>query len=195
MKKLKEWVKNKFKKKQDISLVLAYEFSNGRKLYTYKEEDLGKVSSRYYRNLMEANNYLTTFALTKEQWTTAIIELQERFKNSLANGSKEELVQSILDANNTMSWFREKTENIKGANETILELMFCMFYLLEEEEPTGYNERLNEEKIALLNKDLEVRDFFLSSLKKNLTNYIPISDFDLKMQILTNKMTTNLLEL
>ena len=54
-------IKNLFKKKTDIVLLHVHAFNDGTKLFTYREEDLGKVSSRYYRNIMEANNYLHTF--------------------------------------------------------------------------------------------------------------------------------------
>ncbi len=75
-------IKNLFKKKSDIVLLHVHTFNDGTKLFTYREEDLGKVSSRYYRNIMEANNYLHTFLLTKEQWVTAVNELKKREKRA-----------------------------------------------------------------------------------------------------------------
>lgn len=186
-------IKNLFKKKSDIVLLHVHTFSDGTKLFTYREEDLGKVSSRYYRNIMEANNYLHTFLLTKEQWTTAVNELKKRSTEALASNNKKELVQTILDINSTLDWFIEKTNTLKNANETILEMMFCMFFLLEDEVPTGYSEALNQKKIELLNENLEVRDFFLSNLKKNLPNLAPLSDYDLKLQLIVSKMTAEVL--
>lgn len=186
-------IKNIFKKKSDIVLLHVHTFSDGTKLFTYREEDLGKVSSRYYRNIMEANNYLHTFLLTKEQWTTAVNELKKRSTEALASNNKKELVQTILDINSTLDWFIEKTNTLKNANETILEMMFCMFFLLEDEVPTGYSEALNQKKIELLNENLEVRDFFLSNLKKNLPNLAPLSDYDLKLQLIVSKMTAEVL--
>jgi len=186
-------IKNLFKKKSDIVLLHVHTFSDGTKLFTYREEDLGKVSSRYYRNIMEANNYLHTFLLTKEQWTTAVNELKKRSTEALASNNNKELVQTILDINSTLDWFIEKTNTLKNANETILEMMFCMFFLLEDEVPTGYSEALNQKKIELLNENLEVRDFFLSNLKRNLPNLAPLSDYDLKLQLIVNKMTAEVL--
>lgn len=186
-------IKNLFKKKTDIVLLHVHTFNDGTKLFTYREEDLGKVSSRYYRNIMEANNYLHTFLLTKEQWTTAVNELKKRSTEALASNNNKELVQTILDINSTLDWFIEKTNTLKNANETILEMMFCMFFLLEDEVPTGYSEALNQKKIELLNENLEVRDFFLSNLKKNLPNLAPLSDYDLKLQLIVNKMTAEVL--
>ena len=186
-------IKNLFKKKSDIVLLHVHTFSDGTKLFTYREEDLGKVSSRYYRNIMEANNYLHTFLLTKEQWTTAVNELKKRSTEALASNNNKELVQTILDINSTLDWFIEKTNTLKNANETILEMMFCMFFLLEDEVPTGYSEALNQKKIELLNENLEVRDFFLSNLKRNLPNLAPLSDYDLKLQMIINKMTAEVL--
>ena len=186
-------IKNLFKKKSDIVLLHVHTFSDGTKLFTYREEDLGKVSSRYYRNIMEANNYLHTFLLTKEQWTTAVNELKKRSTEALASNNNKELVQTILDINSTLDWFIEKSSTLKNANETILEMMFCMFFLLEDEVPTGYSEALNQKKIELLNENLEVRDFFLSNLKRNIPNLAPLSDYDLKLQLIVNKMTAEVL--
>ena len=66
--------------------------------------------------------------------------------------------------------------------------MFCMFFLLEDEAPTGYSDAFNQRKIELLNSNLEVRDFFEQS-EKNLPNLAPLSDYDLKLQMIINKMT------
>lgn len=186
-------IKNLFKKKTDIVLLHVHTFNDGTKLFTYREEDLGKVSSRYYRNIMEANNYLHTFLLTKEQWVTAVNELKKRSTEALASNNNKEIVQTLLDINSTLDWFIEKSSTLKNANETILELMFCMFFLLEDEAPTGYSDAFNQRKIELLNSNLEVRDFFLSNLKKNLPNLAPLSDYDLKLQMIINKMTAEVL--
>ena len=109
---------------------------------------------------MEANNYLHTFLLTKEQWTTAVNELKKRSTEALASNNNKEIVQTLLDINSTLDWFIEKSSTLKNANETILELMFCMFSYLKMKLPTGYSDAFNQRKIELLNSNLEVRDFF-----------------------------------
>lgn len=167
-----------FSKEKKINLKHVHTFKNGRKLYTYNDEDLASVSSRYYRNVMSATNYLKIFSMDKVLWETSIDTLKQTIKQALSSNDTNDKVNALLDINSTLDWFKDKATNIKGTNETILEMLFCMFFLLEEEEPTGYNEELNKQKVELLNEDLKVRDFFFQYLKTNLANLIPLSQSD-----------------
>jgi hypothetical protein len=45
------------------------------------------------------------------------------------------------------------------------EMLFCMFYLLEDEIEGGYSDVFNEKKLSLINKDQEMRDVFFSSVQ------------------------------
>jgi hypothetical protein len=44
-------------------------------------------------------------------------------------------------------------------------MLFCMFYLLEDEIEGGYSDVFNEKKLSLINKDQEMRDVFFSSVQ------------------------------
>lgn len=164
--------------KRDLPLIFVYRFKSGDKLYTYRPEDYGKISSRYYRNVQEAANYLQTFALTKNEWDNAIKTLKDLCIKSLENGDKRDMVKAITDVNSTLDWFLAKTAGLKGASETVLEMLFCMFYVLEDERETGYNEAHNVKKMDLLDSEPEMRDFFLTSLLEKMNNLQPISRQD-----------------
>lgn len=173
-------IKRLFRKrtKRELPLVFVYEFKTGDRLYTYRPEDYGKISSRYYRNVQEAANYLQTFALTKPEWEGAITSLKDICLKALENGDKRDMVKAITDVTSSLDWFMAKTAGLKGASEAVLEMLYCMFYILEDEKETGYNEANNKHKIDLLNAEPEMRDFFLTSLQDRMNSLQPISRED-----------------
>jgi len=173
-------MRNPFKKKvkRELPLVFVYQFKTGESIYTYRPEDYGKISSRYYRGVQEAANYLQTFALTKNEWEQAVIKLKDMCLASLENADKREMIKAITDVNSTLDWFIAKAAGLKGGGETVLEMLFCMFYVLEEESETGYNEAHNKYKIDLLNNEPEMRDFFLTGLMERMNNLAPTSRED-----------------
>lgn len=168
--------------KREFPVIYVYTFQTGERLYTYKPEDYGKIGSRYNRNIQEATNYLQTFALTEKEWGAAIVALKDN--NRKAIRGEMDMVEALMDANSTYDWFLSKVNGLKNANETILEFIFCMFYLLEDERATGYNKAYNDKKIALLNTEPEMRDFFLDSLKQNIKTFLPTSKEDTLMLLL-----------
>ncbi len=176
------WAALKPEPKREFPVIYVYTFQTGERLYTYKPEDYGKIGSRYNRNIQEATNYLQTFALTEKEWKKAVEECKGIARAALHKGGDP--VGALMDINSTFDWFLSKVDGLKNANETILEFMFCMFYLLEEERATGYNKAYNDKKIALLNTEPEMRDFFLDSLKQNIKNYLPTSKEDSLMLLL-----------
>lgn len=165
--------------KHELSLIYVYTFKTGERLYTYKPEDYGRVSARYNRNIQEAANYLKSFMLTEHEWKNAITTLKENGRKVVRG--EMDATEHIMDCNSTFDWFLHKVNGLKSADEAILEFMFCMFYVLEDEKCTGYDKVYNDKKIALLNSEPEKRDFFLDSLKQNTKNSLPISKEDTLM--------------
>lgn len=184
---MKKILKRLFSKKQkrELPVLHVYTFKSGEQLFTYRQEDFGKVSSRYYRNIMEATNYLQTFLLTKNEWESAVNGCKNIITNSLDSTNMKDRTQALIDINSTFDWFISKAQGLKNTNEIILEIMFCMFYILEEEKETGYSEIYNKKKVDLLNSEPDTRDFFFQNLKKNITSFIPISSED-SIQLLLN---------
>lgn len=189
-------IKKLFKKRQkrELPLEFVYEFKTGDKIYTYRAEDFGKISSRYYRNVQECSNYLQTFALTKNEWEGAMGTLKGICLGALESSNKADLIKAITDVTSTIDWFTAKANGLKGSSEAILEMLFCMFYVLEDERETGYNEAHNKHKIDLLNSEPEMRDFFLTSLLERMNNLQPISRQDtlgliLEMERMRERLT------
>lgn len=174
------WNKIKPRKriKRELPVIHVHTFKTGERLYTYRPEDYGKISSRYYRNIQEATNYLQTFSLAKNEWEAAVTGCKNIIADALESTNMQDRTKALLDINSTFDWFLTKVTGLKNANETILEFMFCMFFLLDDERETGYSEVHNKRKLELLNQDPEKRDFFLSSLQQTTNNLLPISRED-----------------
>lgn len=164
--------------KRELPVIHVHTFKTGERLYTYRPEDYGKISSRYYRNIQEATNYLQTFSLAKNEWEAAVTGCKNLIADALESINMQDRTKALLDINSTFDWFLTKVTGLKNANETILEFMFCMFFLLDDERETGYSEVHNKRKLELLNQDTEKRDFFLSSLQQTTNNLLPISRED-----------------
>ena len=141
--------------KRELPVIHVHTFKTGERLYTYRPEDYGKISSRYYRNIQEATNYLQTFSLAKNEWEAAVTGCKNIIADALESTNMQDRTKALLDINSTFDWFLTKVTGLKNANETILELMFCMFFLLDDERETGYSEVHNKRKLELLNQDPE----------------------------------------
>ena len=71
-------------------------------------------------------------------------------------------------------------------------MLFCMFYLLEDEIEGGYSDAFNAKKLELINKDIEMRDVFFSSVQTIA------KDLDIILEVSTEEMikqTVKLLEM
>jgi len=165
--------RNKVQRK--LSLIHVHTFATGEKLYTYKEEDWGNISSRYYRGIQEYAKYIHSFNLTKNEWESAVDNCLNICVNAV---QKKNNVEDIMQIHNSLTWFKDKMKGIKTANEAELEFIFCMFFVLEDEVETGYSPIHNEKKIELLNQNLELRDFFFQKVKQTAKDLLQHSRED-----------------
>jgi hypothetical protein len=181
--------RNKVQRK--LSLIHVHTFATGEKLYTYKEEDWGNISSRYYRGIQEYAKYIHSFNLTKNEWESAVDNCLNICVNAV---QKKNNVEDIMQVHNSLLWFKDKMNGVKTANEAELEFIFCMFFVLEDEVETGYSPIHNEKKIQLLNQNLELRDFFLQKVKQIAKDLLQRSREDtLKSLILMEQMNEQIM--
>jgi hypothetical protein len=163
-----------FKKKFDIpeaKLIHVFTFKSGEKLYTYDPKDIGNIHSRYQRNIREAIKYLELFAVTKQTWEVTCQKVDTMIVGAIGAKDVKSKDKALLEINSIFTWFNDKLNGVKTQSDALSEMYFCMFYLLEDEKPFGYNEALNDKKVALLNENLDARSFFLSNLQKNIPYY------------------------
>lgn len=187
-------IKNFLKKKEEapikrtLSVIYAHTFPTGEKLYTYKYEDFGKISSRYWRGIQDQIKHLHTFNMLPLQWDKAIDECLDICASAVR---KKNNTEEIMQIHNSLVWFKQKKKGTKTSAESYLEFLFCMFYLLEDEVETGYSPIHNEKKIKLLNDNLEMRDFFLSNLKENCKDLLPQSREDILKYLIQTESLLN----
>ena len=184
-------LKNLLRKKdmQDIPLIHVHTFKTGEKLYTYSQEHYGAIASRYFYALNSALNYLTMYGTDKETVKRFFDTIQDKIKSIL--NSKD--VQDNALAINTLIEFQKSYVFDKTALQLkYQEILFTMFYLLEDEIAGGYNEAFNAKKLELINKDAKMRDVFFSSVQSIA------KDLDIILEVSTEEMikqTVKLLEM
>lgn len=84
--------------------------------------------------------------------------------------------------------FDASLKDIKSSSQRVIEMMFCMFFLLGDEKEFGYNEAKNAEKLKLINEDLVAKELFFSQVQKILEGWLPLSDTTLQNYIVQLNM-------
>ena len=162
--KIKNFFLNLFvkKDKRRIPLTHVHTFKTGEKLYTYSKEYYGSIASRHYYALNEALNYITMYGADKktvEKFFDTIIEKNKQVISGI------NILDNALSINTLIEFQKSYIFGKTSLQLKYQEMLFCMFYLLEDEIEGGYSDVFNEKKLSLINKDQEMRDVFFSSVQ------------------------------
>jgi hypothetical protein len=162
--KLLNKIRNLFAKKDKrrIPLTHVHTFKTGEKLYTYSKEYYGSIASRHYYALNEALNYITMYGADKktvEKFFDTILEKNKQVISGL------NILDNALSINTLIEFQKSYIFGKTSLQLKYQEMLFCMFYLLEDEIEGGYSDVFNEKKLSLINKDQEMRDVFFSSVQ------------------------------
>jgi len=162
--KIKNFFINLFAKKDKrrIPLTHVHTFKTGEKLYTYSKEYYGSIASRHYYALNEALNYITMYGADKktvEKFFDTILEKNKQVISGL------NILDNALSINTLIEFQKSYIFGKTSLQLKYQEMLFCMFYLLEDEIEGGYSDVFNEKKLILINKDQEMRDVFFSSVQ------------------------------
>ena len=162
--KLLNKIRNLFAKKDKrrIPLTHVHTFKTGEKLYTYSKEYYGSIASRHYYALNEALNYITMYGADKktvEKFFDTILEKNKQVISGL------HILDNALSINTLIEFQKSYIFGKTSLQLKYQEMLFCMFYLLEDEIEGGYSDVFNEKKLSLINKDQEMRDVFFSSVQ------------------------------
>ena len=150
------------KDKRRIPLTHVHTFKTGEKLYTYSKEYYGSIASRHYYALNEALNYITMYGADKktvEKFFDTILEKNKQVISGL------NILDNALSINTLIEFQKSYIFGKTSLQLKYQEMLFCMFYLLEDEIEGGYSDVFNEKKLSLINKDKEMRDVFFSSVQ------------------------------
>ena len=162
--KLLNKIRNLFAKKDKrrIPLTHVHTFKTGEKLYTYSKEYYGSIASRHYYALNEALNYITMYGADKktvEKFFDTILEKNKQVISGL------NILDNALSINTLIEFQKSYIFGKTSLQLKYQEMLFCMFYLLEDAIEGGYSDVVNEKKLSLINKDQEMRDVFFSSVQ------------------------------
>lgn len=146
-----------------------YTFSDGVKIYTYRDSDLPLISNRYLDNVKDNLMFLQEYAMTKnvyEAWVKAA-------KETIEAGLNDEVSKG--EALATMHRLFSEQQNLfqtnKELNTKMWHDLFCMFFVLDGEDEMQFSEAENARKLEYLNglTDKE-QSFFFNYLNQKI-NY------------------------
>lgn len=181
---LLEKIKRIFARKDGkLPLIHYHTFKSGEKLYTYRPEDYGKLSSRYYRAIAEQMNYINMYQFDKAKTISNFSMIQDKCKE-IAGGS-DDYIKLAMDIYSMVEFQKTIPMNKTSIQLKFYEVLFCMFFILDEEIECGYNEAMNDKKLKLLFKEDEsTKDTFFLHVKEILNN------LDIQLEIDMVRMTT-----
>lgn len=157
-------IRNLFAKKDKrrIPLTHVHTFKTGEKLYTYSKEYYGSIASRHYYALNEALNYITMYGADKKTVEKFFDTILEKNKQVISGIN---ILDNALSINTLIEFQKSYIFGKTSLQLKYQEMLFCMFYLLEDEIEGGYSDVFNEKKLSLINKDQEMRDVFFLSVQ------------------------------
>ena len=146
-------------------------FKDGTMIYTYKADDLHNINYRYYENVQEILNALMLFKLGKSEANVFFNTVLDMVKNAIDAPEIRKKNEALVEIQRRVEAIKFSQQNSISLTNKEFELMYCAFFVIDGEEPFGYNKAMNERKIKLLNENQEMKDFFLSTLYRNLKVY------------------------
>ncbi len=172
------------KVERESKLQLVHTFSNGQTLWTYTEDNFLNISSRYYSAIQIEMVHLEILHQTKAQWRAGVDACNNAITDLLLNiDDKKKVVERVSEIKTMFHNFDLSIKDIKSSSQRVIEMMFCMFFLLGDEKEFGYNEAKNEEKLKLIHSDLYAKELFFSQVQKILEGWLPLSDTTLQNYI------------
>ena len=169
MKKLiNRWLKKDRAKR--YGLIKVHTFKDGTNLYQYPEDKIQFVAIAHEQAINEYRNFLFLLNQTMHEAKILGSKLIDIEHQKLNGGDLGKLcTDTIALINYQLGLPKQITE----AESKLKELLFCMFFITENEEPYTFNEYENERKIALINEDAEAKArffFALTEYAKTLIN-------------------------
>ena len=154
----------KFRKKiQKVKegMILAHTFKSGERLWTYPEDKIQFVCIAHENQTNEYKNFLMVLNQSLHESKILASKIVQNMENIL-NGDNvvKNATETITLVNYQLSLPRKITE----IENELKEVLFCMFFVTDDEVPYTYNEFENAKKIRLLNEDLEQKAKFFFAL-------------------------------
>jgi hypothetical protein len=176
-----------FKKKalvRKVPLTKVHTFKDGTNLYTYNENSFLELSSRYYQAIQLEMVHLEILHQTKKQWDNLKNRVIEACLDGIENiDNRRNSIDQFTQIKSAFEYFDGAMNQTKSSSQRLTEMFFCMFFLIDDEIELGYNEAVNDKKLALINSDIEAKEIFFCQVEKILNGFLPLSDSTLKSYI------------
>ena len=154
----------KFRKKiQKVKegMVLAHTFKSGERLWTYPEDKIQFVCIAHENQTNEYKNFLMVLNQSLHESKILASKIVQNMENIL---SGDNVVKNATETITLVNYQLSLPRKITEIENELKEVLFCMFFVTDDEVPYTYNEFENAKKIRLLNEDLEQKAKFFFAL-------------------------------
>lgn len=155
---------NKFRKKIQKTkegMILAHTFKNGERLWTYPEDKIQFVCIAHEHQTNEYKNFLLLLNQSLHESKIVASRIVTNMENILKG---VDVVKNATDTITLINYQLSLPRKITDVENELKEVLFCMFFVTDDEVPYTYNEFENAKKIRLLNEDLEQKARFFFAL-------------------------------
>ena len=142
-------------------MILAHTFKSGERLWTYREDKIQFVCIAHENQTNEYKNFLMVLNQSLHESKILASKIVQNMENILNGDDRvKNATETITLVNYQLSLPRKITE----IENELKEVLFCMFFVTDDEVPYTYNEFENAKKIRLLNENLEQKAKFFFAL-------------------------------
>ena len=142
-------------------MILAHTFKSGERLWTYPEDKIQFVCIAHENQTNEYKNFLMVLNQSLHESKILASKIVQNMENIL-NG--EDRVKNATETITLVNYQLSLPRKITEIENELKEVLFCMFFVTDDEVPYTYNEFENAKKIRLLNEDLEQKAKFFFAL-------------------------------
>ena len=142
-------------------MILAHTFKSGERLWTYPEDKIQFVCIAHENQTNEYKNFLMVLNQSLHESKILASKIVQNMENIL---SGDNVVKNATETITLVNYQLSLPRKITEIENELKEVLFCMFFVTDDEVPYTYNEFENAKKIRLLNEDLEQKAKFFFSL-------------------------------
>ena len=142
-------------------MILAHTFKSGERLWTYPEDKIQFVCIAHENETNEYKNFLMVLNQSLHESKILASKIVQNMENIL-NG--EDRVKNATETITLVNYQLSLPRKITEIENELKEVLFCMFFVTDDEVPYTYNEFENAKKIRLLNENLEQKAKFFFAL-------------------------------
>ena len=142
-------------------MILAHTFKSGERLWTYREDKIQFVCIAHENQTNEYKNFLMVLNQSLHESKILASKIVQNMENIL---SGDNVVKNATETITLVNYQFSLPRKITEIENELKEVLFCMFFVTDDEVPYTYNEFENAKKIRLLNENLEQKAKFFFAL-------------------------------